>query len=105
MNRYDGKPFLRLLDSYVLDSIGQLGTEAESALERMQPRLAQTFGTTGSWQEIVRSQLDLPDSFPRQVRSIWEGFLEQARRQQLSVDPNEFVERFVSENFPGIFEG
>jgi hypothetical protein len=105
MNRYDGKPFLRLLDSYVLDVIGQLETDSRSALERMQPRLAQTFGTAGTWQEIVRSQLELPDTFPAEVRFIWEGFLDQAKRQGLSVDPNEFVERFVSENFPGIFKG
>lgn len=105
MSRYDGKPFLRLLDSYVLDSIGQLESGAEAALERMQPRLAQTLGGAGSWQEIVRIQMDLPDSFPQQVRLIWEGFLAQAKRQQLSVDPHEFVERFVTENFPRVFEG
>lgn len=60
MDRYAGKPFLRLLDSYFLDVIGQLGEAQNAALVAMQPRLAAVYRDQGSWQEIVARQMDFP---------------------------------------------
>ncbi len=99
-NRYDGQPFLRLLDSYVLDAIGQLTDQQRSGLSMVEPKLRAVYGASGSWQEIVRNQLELPESFPQSIRSMWERYLSAARSQGLSVHPNEFTERFVAENFP-----
>ncbi|RQP25422.1 hypothetical protein [Piscinibacter terrae] len=99
MDRYDGKPFLRLLDSYVLDAIGQLTDEQREGLAVVEPKLNALYNSQGSWQEIVRTQMDLPPSFPDRIRKVWEGFLGAAKAQGLSVDPHEFVERFVDENF------
>ncbi|WP_284620779.1 hypothetical protein [Aquabacterium humicola] len=100
MNRYAGKPFLRLLDSYVLDAIGQLNEEQSKALREIEPKLASLYGKTGSWQEIVRLEMNLPLSFPDSIRRIWDSFLKSARSQGVTVSPEEFVERFVDENFP-----
>lgn len=102
-DRYQGKPFLRLLDSYILDAIGQLSYEEKDGLAIVQPRLAQLYRTDGTWQEIVAGQLDLPESFPQEVERIWTSYLANAKAQGLAVNPNEFVERFVGENFPDIF--
>ena len=102
-SRYNGKPFLRLLDSYVLDAIDQLTDDQKEGLVAIQPRLEQLYGVSGTWQQIVANQMDFPESFPDDVRRIWNGYLDSAKQQALSVDPNEFVERFIGENFPDIF--
>jgi hypothetical protein len=102
MNRYDGKPFLRLLDSYVLDAIGQLSDEQRVGLRVMEPKLNAVYKASASWQEIVRTQMNLPPSFPESIRTVWQAYLGAAKTQGLSVHPHEFVERFVDENFPEV---
>lgn len=102
MSRYEGKPFLRFLDCYVLDSIGQLDDSQRSGLETMQPTLAKALGRQGSWQEMVSAQMDFPESMPEQIRRIWHGYLERAKEQGVSVNPNEFVAEFIDANFPGL---
>ena len=104
VDRYQSRPFLRLLDSYILDAIGQLGDEPRKGLETMQPRFAKIFGIDQPWQEIVRAQMELPDSLPEQIRMIWAGYLLHAQQQGQPVSPNEFVEQFVNENFGFIFD-
>jgi hypothetical protein len=100
MGRYDQRPFLRFLDCYVLDAIGQLDASQREALERMQPKLSQALGAQGTWQQVVSTQMDFPESLPHQIRQIWNDYLDRAKEQGLSVSPNEFVEQFIDENFP-----
>ncbi|MEO7496305.1 MAG: hypothetical protein ABIT83_05715 [Massilia sp.] len=104
MDRYQGKPFLRLLDSYLLDVIGQLGAPQQQVMLEVQPTLARTFNFNGSWQELVVKQLELPVDFPDSVRVMWAGYQAHAKKQGLSLGPNEFVEQFVADNFPSIFD-
>lgn len=99
MDRYAGKPFLRLLECYVLSAIGQLDTQQEESLRRMEPKLANLYGTQGSWAEIVSAQMDFPATLPGQIKDIWEKGVLQARHQGLAVDPNEFAMAFVDKNF------
>ncbi|KFN40986.1 hypothetical protein [Arenimonas oryziterrae] len=100
MSRYDGRPFLRLLDCYVLDAIGHLDDLQRGALEAMEPNLASTFGVDGSWTEIVADQMEFPDSFPAQVRAIWQKNVSLAQDHGTAIDPYEFVLAFVNDNFP-----
>ena len=99
MNRYAGKPFLRLIECYVLDLIDQLDAKQRGTLEAMEPKLRATYNTQGSWQHIVAAQLELTDSFDAQVRAFWGGYLDHARAENASVDPNEFAMSFVDQNF------
>lgn len=101
MDRYAGKPFLRLLECYVLNAIGQLDAQQAESLRRMEPKLANLYGTQGSWVEIVSSQMDFPATLPAQINAIWEKGLLQARQQGMAIDPNEFAMAFVDENFSG----
>lgn len=39
LDRYAGKPFLKLVDSFILKSIGELGTSREALLVAMTPKL------------------------------------------------------------------
>lgn len=102
MDRYAGKPFLRLLDSYFLDVIGQLSEEQDEALVAMQPRLAQVYGDEGSWQDMVAAQMQFPPRLDEQVRRFWAGYLEHCKANGMPADPNEFVVSFIDQNFPGI---
>lgn len=102
MDRYAGKPFLKLLECYILSAIGQLDEPRRAILHEMEPKLRSVYGVTGNWVDIVASQMDFPDSLPDQINSIWKGYLVQAKKQGLSVHPDEFVMKFVDENFPDL---
>jgi hypothetical protein len=99
MDRYAGKPLLRLLECYVLRAIGHLDAQQEETLRCMEPKLRLIYKNQGSWVEIVSSQMNLPRTLPEQIKDIWEKGLSQARRLGLSIDPNEFAVKFVDENF------
>jgi len=102
MDRYAGKPFLKLLECYVLDAIGQLDDQQRSALQLMEPKLSKIYSMDGTWLEIVSKQMDIPESLPLQIRDIWEKYLAQAKDRGVAVSPNEFVMGFVDQNFPDI---
>lgn len=99
-NRYEGKPFLRLLDSYVLWSIGHLDRSSAAGLERMEPKLQQVYHDDGIWQDIVARQMEFPDTLPATIKRIWENGEAKAAAQGWSVDPLEFTRQFVDTNFP-----
>lgn len=99
--RYDGKPFLRLIDCYVLDAIGHLDDEQARRLEEMTPKFRDVFGVPGTWREIVERRMDFPADMATAIRRVWdEGhdrFVEEAGREP---DPAEFTQVFVDTNFP-----
>jgi hypothetical protein len=75
-DRYTGNPWRRVLDAFVLWSIGALDDKSSAALEEMTPKLRQTFGmTSGSWQQVVMQQMDFDDAYLAWLREKW-------RRQQ-----------------------
>ncbi len=100
MDRYVGKPFLRLLECYVLNAIDQLDDAQRATLTEMEPKLADVYKMNGSWLDIVSAQMDFPESLPGQIREVWSKYLDQAKAQGASVDPNEFAMTFVDQNFP-----
>ena len=91
--RYAGKPFLRLLECYVLRAIGQLTAGEESSLVNMSPKLRETYKVDGSWFEIVASVMELPESLPSQINAIWEKNSELAK-----ANGEEFMLRTVPSN-------
>jgi hypothetical protein len=99
ISRYDGKPFLRLLECYVLSSIGHLSDQQEHALNLMAPKLAETFQFRGSWFEIVAKEMDFPPDLPIKIKAIWDSGNAKAVELGLSVDPEEFARQFVDTNF------
>jgi hypothetical protein len=100
MDRYDGKPFLRILECYVLNSIDQLDDSQREALTKMEPKMARVYQMSGSWLDIVSAQMDFPESLPGQIKDIWSKYLDQAKAQGASIDPNDFAMLFVDQNFP-----
>ncbi|GLR12987.1 hypothetical protein GCM10007907_17770 [Chitinimonas prasina] len=100
MDRYAEKPFLRLLECYVLNAIGKLEESQRMALQQMEPKLRDVYKIDGSWVDIVAEQMDFSSELNEQLRSIWNGYAEYVRRQGLEPDPSKFATQFVDENFP-----
>lgn len=96
--RYDGKPFLRLLECYVLWSVDRLPASQLEALDGMAPKLGATYGTDGTWQEIVAAQMELPPDLPDALRGMWERTLAIAADQQIEVDPQLWAQQVVDTN-------
>ncbi|MEO5939034.1 MAG: hypothetical protein ABIQ43_08500 [Sphingomonas sp.] len=100
-DRYAGKPFLRLLDSYVLDSIGHLAADAQAMLTRLEPQFHKAFNATGDWRTIVVTTMKFPDGMSGAVREVWEkGKVRFVKEHGHEPDPAEFTRIFVDTNFP-----
>lgn len=100
-SRYEGKPFLRLLDNYFLDAIGMLDEETEEWLKASEPHFRATYGETGGWREIVEARMRFPAGMPGAIREIWE----KGRPRyiaEIGVEPNpiEFIQKFIDTKFP-----
>ena len=103
-DRYEGRPMLRLLDCYILDVIGQLPPQQQATLEKLEPTLAETFGTSGRWQEIVEEQMGLLPSVTLGIETLWVSYQADEERLGRQAKAGEFVREFVDQNFPGLFE-
>lgn len=100
-DRYAGKPFLELLDAYVLDAIGQLDADRDAALTALEPRFRETFGGEGDWRALVVQRMQFPDGMAGAIRELWEkGSAKFVAAQGYQPDPGEFVRSFVDTNFP-----
>jgi len=64
----------------------------------MTPKLQETYGQSGTWQEIVAIQMDLPDSLPSAIHAMWQRNQIIAREHNLTIDPEEFARQFVDRN-------
>lgn len=102
MNRYEGKPLLRLLECYVLAAIDQLDDAQRAALERMEAKLSAIYNRSGTWLEIIRDEMEFPESLPVKIREVWENNLARLRANGQPIDPNEFAVAFVDQNFPEV---
>ena len=100
MSRYTNKPFLKLLECYILNSIDQLDDAQRETLVKMEPKLASIYGINGSWLDVVTMQMDFPESLTEQIREIWSKYLDNAKAQGVSIDPTKFAMSFVDQNFP-----
>jgi hypothetical protein len=96
--RYDGKPFLKLLDCYVLWAIGELPEENVRSLKEMTPKFRLIYGKEGDWQQIVSAVMELPPNMPTLVKELWVKNTEIARKNGVTLTPLRFAERFVDNN-------
>jgi hypothetical protein len=100
-DRYAGKPFLKLVDSFVLKSIGCLDPAQESLLEQMAPKLQATFHRSGSWEDIVMAELHFQPEIRASIQNLWQKNQAIARQRGTELSPMQFVEMFVRDNVVG----
>ncbi|QXI31596.1 hypothetical protein HU752_023320 [Pseudomonas vanderleydeniana] len=98
MNRYEGKPFLKLVDLYVLKSIDGIEPEQLSMLAQLEPKLRETYAMQGTWFEIVAKQMDFPDELPGRINALWISYSERMRKEGIDADPMMFTYGFVDSN-------
>lgn len=97
-SRYEGKPLLRLLECYVLNSLDLLPDRDRENLVAMQPRLEQLYGKRGSWDQIIAATMNFPAKMPSLIRGMWDRNKEIAKANEVNLDPQQFAEMFVDSN-------
>jgi hypothetical protein len=98
-SRYDGKPFLRMLELYVLWAIGELPQAEQDTLNTMAPKLQSIYGGGGEWHDAIAAAMHMPPEMPAAIRDMWVTNLEIARANRVTLPPQKFAEMFVDENF------
>ena len=100
-DRYAGKPFLPLLEAYVLDAIGHLDPAADAAHRAREGEYRAMFGATGAWREIVAGRMRFPDGMQGAIREVWQSGRDRFRQANgRDPDPAEFARIFVDTKFP-----
>ena len=96
--RYEGKPFLRLLECYVMWCAGVLDHEIATRLESMTPQLQATYNASGTWQKIVAEQMQFPPELQSYIHKLWAQNVN-ATANQTRLSPEHFAQAIVDENF------
>lgn len=100
-DRYQGKPFLKLLDSYVLSAIGQLDAPTEAWLTENHAYFESIFGVKGNWREIVEQRMQFPEGTSAAILETWEkGAVKYREHTGEDPHPVNFTHTFVDTNFP-----
>jgi hypothetical protein len=97
-DRYAGKPLLRLVDSFVLKCIGELDESSEATLREMEPKLRQVYNCSGTWEDVIISQLHFQPEIRTAIRDLWLKNQAIAKQHNVTLTPMQFVEMFVEKN-------
>ena len=97
-DRYAGKPFLKLVDAFVLDCIGELDVSQAALLIQATPMFQKTYSRPGTWQEIVMSELQFESNIVAAIQGMWARNQDIAKQNGVTLTPMEFVEMFVENN-------
>jgi hypothetical protein len=95
--RYGEKPLLRLLELYVLWSIGELDEDSEQALIDDTPKIREWLSATGTWQQVVAAHMDCADDKPQEIRDFWLYCVDDAKKHQVILEPEQFAVAYVNE--------
>ena len=99
--RYDGKPFLELVDSYVLDSIGHLDEAQDRSLTEREAHFREIFGEQGNWRQITERRMRFPEGMSQAICEVWtSGRTKFVEQNGAEPDPVEFTHHFVDTKFP-----
>jgi hypothetical protein len=104
-DRYDGQPLLKLLESYVLDAIGELDAERESWLRGMAPKLAEIYAVPSTadapadWRQVIAAAMQFPPDLAQAIHDVWIKNLATAKAAGTRPSAEEFARLFVDENF------
>lgn len=89
--RYHGRPILRLVECYALAAVGKLSPHDETRLDALTPWLQRTFGSGGSWREIVEAKMAFDDRTARGISHGWKLYC----RECGDSDPESFARAFA----------
>lgn len=98
-DRYAGKPLVRLLELYVLRSIGELPQSEEQKLTQMAPKLHAIYGGNGEWHEAIAASMKMPANMATLIADTWKRNLDIAASRGARLTPDQFAQMFVDQNF------
>jgi hypothetical protein len=65
----------------------------------MTPKLQGVYKCSGRWDQIVEKVMELPVGVMDEISSLWSKNKDAMNERGLDLDPQEFAEAFVDENF------
>jgi len=83
----------------VLDTIGELHEFHRQRLEKMAPKLQETFGGNGDWHDAIAAAGLISPGWPNAIRDLWAKNLEGRLGDGTRLTPQRFAEIFVDANF------
>jgi hypothetical protein len=92
--RYDVNPQLAVIESYVLDVIGELSPEE---VEEAENAVAGLFGEASDWRGRVRKQLGWNALVDAVIADRWHRFRKSAMADGGDPEPAEFARRFADD--------
>jgi hypothetical protein len=98
VDRYEGKPMLRLLECYTLHALGLLDHASEANLVAMTPKLRTLYSAEGEWHNVIEKVMQLPTNTPELIRELWIKNQKIAKDNDVVLSPQEFAEMFVDAN-------
>lgn len=99
MSRYYQKPFLRVVECYVLSVIGEMSKEDEVILKELEPKLQELYHQKGNWAQIVEAELQIDENTKSQILEIYKRNRELAAKNGEELPAEHFAQMFVDENF------
>jgi hypothetical protein len=99
--RYEGRPLLVILESYVLAAIGELPRDKNLRITAV---VRKAFGGGVDWMATVRQAAGLPESFDSEIRTMWSRTRTRAEGAGQGLLPVQFAKMVADENFLHLVE-
>ncbi|UUO06775.1 hypothetical protein M4951_00340 [Blastopirellula sp. J2-11] len=99
MSRYEGKPFVRLLECYILSAIDELPEVYAEKLNEMGPALKETYNLEGGWRDVVAQVMHFPDTVDDELRNMWAHNQTVAAQNGQILAAEAFAQAVVDQNF------
>jgi hypothetical protein len=99
VDRYAGKPFLRILECYVLNCIGRLDPQDDRQLRAIEPKLRNVYKIEGDWTSIVRGVMGFQPAVDDFIKDSWIRNLQTAERNGDRLTAQRYAEMICDENF------
>lgn len=96
--RYIEAPFLRLVDAFILQSIGFLDPLVEAKLNKMSPRINALYGIRGTWEEVVMKKTGFTQTSRGDIYQLWRNYGYIAYRCGNQLSPVAFTKIIVDQN-------
>lgn len=100
-DRYHGRPFLILLENYVLSAIGSLVPDKEVLAAAATQRVC---GGSDDWRSTLRDTLHLGDSLDESLRQMWATNQQRAQQAGLTLSPEDFARMIADQNFAHLID-
>ena len=100
-DRYRDRPLLIVLESYVLECIGELAPAKQQAARAL---VQGVFGGGDDWRATMRQQLQLSAAFDEQIGSEWLRRRTRARESGQDLPPMRFARWIVDRHFAELLQ-